>query len=203
MPDPIVPVAQPGAPVEPPKPNHNDTVSYESHSKLLNEHKRGREKLNAANSELEAFKAKEREREEADLAKRGEHEKIIATHKERIIELETNESNHKKREIEAKKFNAFFKGLEGEVDEKYWSLIDVSEINVNPETNEVDSLSVANTVERFKNEYSPIIQGRNVPNLPNAAPIGNTGTLTIEQWKLLPLSERKTRMKEVYNNLNN
>lgn len=200
MPDPIAPVEPPVVPVEP-KPNPNDTVSYESHSKLLNEHKKRKDKLNAANEELEAFRSAKREREESELAARGEHEKIISTHKDRIAELELNETNRHKRDIEAKKFNAFFKGLDGEVDEKYWSLIDVSEIAVDPDSGEIDSLSVANTIEKFKREYTPIIQGQPVPNLPNAAPSGSTGTITVEEWKQLPLPERKARMKEVYNNL--
>lgn len=193
---PVTPAADPNST----NPNHDGTVSIDSHNKLLGEHKKGREKLNAANAQLEEFQKKERDREEAEQAKRGEHEKIILTHKERIAELESKEQAQKVREAEAKKFNAFFKSLDGQVDEKYWSLIDVSGINMDPDTGQIDDLSVANTVEKFKNEYSPIIQGAQIPNLPNAAPSGSATPLSIHEWKKLPLAERKERMAEVFAN---
>ena len=90
----------------------------------------------------------------------------------------------KEREVEqknmtdAQKMSAFLKNA-GDVPEKYWGLVDLDSIAIDPETNQPDQLSLQKSVESFKATFPETIIETGGPRLPNnAAKPGKT--LTVE-----------------------
>lgn len=173
---------------EPPK---KETVAYETHLKLLDEKKKLKERL-------DSLEAAAKKREEDDLKAKEDFKKIAE-----LKEQEANEFKQKLELVEARernaiKLDAFLKTLDGKVDQKFWGHVDLDAILVNPDTGELDKMSVAKVVEKFRKEYPEIIQRPGQNQLPNAAAAGASGSkLTYEEWLKLPPKEMAARRNEV------
>lgn len=175
-------------PVEPS--GNEDKVSYESYQKLLSEKKRLQEEHQKLKSEAES----RREQELKDQEKFKElYEQSIAENKK----LNEKVAAHTERWQNAIKLSAFTDALgDKKIDSKYTGFIDTDKILINPETNEVDKVSVQKEVQRVVSEYPEIVKATNSGSLPNNAP-NTKGTLSVEEWQKLPVAEMKKRRKEV------
>lgn len=168
-----------------------DVVSYESHLKLLNEKRKLKERLD----ELERAS---KEKEEADLRAKEDFKKIAELKEAEAKQLKEELEKTKAREINAGKLDAFLSTLDGKVERKYWGHINLEQILVNPETGDLDQMSVAKEVERFRKEYPEVIKKPGVNQLSSAAPLGSEGgPITYEEWRKLPLKEQKARYREM------
>jgi len=142
-----------------------DTVSYKTHEKLLNQHKKQQARL----KELEE---KEREREESEQLKRGEFEKVLSLKEEKIKNLQSVVEQRETERIEGKKLMAFMDKLPGAIsDNDYLSHIDIDSIIID-ENGEIDSLSLEKEVDRFTKKHWRVIDYKNKKGLPTVGHLG-------------------------------
>lgn len=189
MSDPIsASVTPPATPpvVDPANPGQTpESVSYETHRKLLSEKKRVQE-------ERDALAAKDAERERKELEARGDFLKIIEIEKKRADEAEAKASSYEERTKTSKKVNALLKALDNSVPEKYLVMLPYEDLPIDPETGEVNQTAVAKAAEEFRKNYPELLIKPNGPRLPTEAPRGNgAGMITAEDYAKLPLDEMK------------
>ena len=170
------------------------TVSYESHLKLLDEKK----KLKAEN---DAFKAEKAKREQEELERKGEYQKMLENERKAREDAENQLKTVKEQETARRKLGAVLKGVNGSIDSKFYGLIDIDEVQVDPDTGEIDQLSVTKAVERLKKAYPEIIKTAGGPKLPGEQP-GSKSThpdkISRAKWKDLPSSEmRKWKPEQI------
>jgi len=174
----VEPVIDPNPPATPPEP-----VSYETHRKLLSEKKRLQE-------EYAKLAAKEAEREKKILEDRGEYQKLAELAKAEAEELRSKLTSIEETRREAKKANALLKALDNGILEKYYGFLPLDSILVDPETGEVNQLSVVKAAEEFRRNYPELMVQTGGPKLPNVAPKGNgAGKISREEWLKLPHNE--------------
>jgi hypothetical protein len=123
------------------------TVAYETHAKLLGEKKKLAEKQAALELELEQFRTKERDRENQELEKAKNFEQLLKNRDEELKSLKERTTQFETERLQARKLDAFFKTLGGNLEDKFWSLVDLDKIAVDPATRQVDEMSVAKYVE--------------------------------------------------------
>lgn len=181
-----------GTPADP-----KQTVAYETHQKLLGEKKKAAERAAALELELEQFRAKEREREDQELEKQKNYEQLLKNREEELKALKERTAQFETERLQAKKLDAFIKTLGGTLEDKYWSLVDLDKIALDPTTKQVDEMSVAKYVDDYRKTYPETIKRPGAPSMPSHAPQGTGGRLTYEQWTALPLKEKRARMHEV------
>lgn len=177
------PVEQTAEPVasaeETPK---KDFVSLDTHKKLLDEKKKMQAKL-------EEFEAKQRELEELDARKRGDYEALV---KARDEELKAEREKRMKLEstfVHGQKMNAVIDALGGNVDPRWFKLIDVSGVVLGSD-GEVDALTVAKVAEGLKREFPEMVKSNS--RLPAEAPKGNgAGKISRADWLKLPYAKMK------------
>ena len=164
-------------------------------------------------SKLQAIKAKEDEQlshkaqlEEDRLKKEGQFQVLLEQRDKTIAELnstleDTNSRlSHKEESIlNLRKASAFEREIGGKLKKDgYWNHVDFKAIALNPDTGEIDKESLRNVADNFVKEYKELVNFGANGNFPNGAPNGKQGSkLSYEQWKKLPLAERKTRMGDV------
>lgn len=192
MTDPANPsVTDPSAlPVEAPL---KDSVSYETHRKLLDEKK----KVQARAEELEA---KFKERELSDLTAKGETSKLLELARKEASEYKAKVEAQSLREVQAKKLSAIIRGMGTSIDEKWYGVIGqhIDEIVYDSEAEEIQQMSVTSVVENLKKTWPEMLKKAQA-GMPNAAPQGN-GALTIleSEWKKLTSKEmRKWRPDQI------
>src|SRR5690606_30105609 len=169
-----------------------DTVSREAYDRLLDEKKSFAKRL----KELEDGAKKKTEEE---LRAKEDWKKIAESRDAEIAELKASIESltgkigeYETREVTTKKFRAFLKSLDGKIEDKSLSLVPVEMITVNPETGEVDEMSVTKAVKKFKAEWPELIKTGTGVKLPTDAPPldGKTGsTISREAWKKLSSKE--------------
>ena len=168
----------------------DNKVSYDSYQKLLSEKKR-------LQDEYQKLKTDAESRKEQELKEQQRFKELYEQSIEENKKLSEKVTAHTQRWQNAVKLGAFTDALgDKKIDSKYTGFIDTDKILINPETNEVDKVSVEREVQRVLNEYPEIVKSTNSGNLPTNAP-NSQGSLTYEQWKKLPAHEMKKRRKEV------
>lgn len=191
MTDPIVPAAQPNESAT--TLDINDPLQQEIHRKLLSEKKRvqeERDNLLKFKEERDLLVKEKVEREEALAKKRGDFETLLKSRDEELARIREEKNELSERIANGRKMNAVLEALGSPVDPKWYELIDVSKVVINPETFEVDAMTVAQVTDSLKRKWPEMVSTRKV--LPANAPQGNSaGTISHEEWKKLPLAEMK------------
>lgn len=185
----------------------DDTVKYETYRKTLSEAKRAKERLAELEREKAERDAADKEAEEQRLKDEQKWKEYAEKKEAEANEWKTKFDTTTSQIVDAKKLDAFLNTLDGKVDRKFWNFIDTDAIMTNPETGEIDDMSVAKTVESFKANYPELIvyPGQKT-GLPSESPKPATGSLTYDEWRKLPAKEMKTRyheMRETEKRLNN
>jgi hypothetical protein len=176
------PVEQSGTPVATPE-NQNDgksTITYETHRKLLDEKKK-------VQAQLDTLLREKTDRDEADARKRGDFEALLKAREEELSKERSARQELSDRITHGRKLNAVIDALGGNVDQKWLRLIDTDDVVVNPETGEVDQMTVARAAESLKKQWPEML--RKTAALPNAAPAGNGGGM-ISRADWLKLSSK-------------
>lgn len=167
-----------------------DTVNYQTYQKLLSEKKKLQEEHERLKNEAET-------RRQQELKEQEKFKELYEQTAEENKKLSEKVEAHTQRWQNAVKLSAFTDALgDKRIDSKYSGFIDTTNILINPETNEVDQVSVQKEVQRVINEYPEIVKSTATGNLPNESP-NSKGSLTEEQWRKLPAAEMKKRRKEV------
>jgi len=170
-------------------------VSYETYQKTLDEAKKAKEKLRAI--EEQASKLAEEK-----MIAEGNWKGLLEARENRIKELEeeNNQTKSKYGELNeriagSQKLSKVLSKLGGDLDDKYFGLIDISEVKVNPETGEVDDMSAAKVAENFRTMYPETIKKKFNPNSmgENRSGTGNDQPTTIayKDWSKLPYNEQR------------
>jgi hypothetical protein len=186
-----VPEGQSGEPVAAPENQEaaKSTIAYETHRKLLDEKK----KLQA---QLESFLSKEKEREEADARKRGDYEALLKAREEELVRERKERQELSDRITHGLKMNSVLEALGGNVDQKWFKLIDTTEVAINPETGEIDQMTVARVAESLKRQWPEMIQ--RTAKFPAAAPQGvngGPGKITESEWRTLKSTAEMQKWK--------
>jgi len=175
-----------------------DTVKYSTYQKVLGEKKRNDDRIAQMQSELSAFKDAQKQQEQDDLFKRGEFEKLAKQKDEEISNLRNGLSEHKTRETNYRKMSSFLKTLGGNLDAKFYDLVPIDNIVANPDTGEIDDMSVTKAVEQYRQTFPETIITAS-SGMPNKSPNSSVGsTLSYDEWVNLPLKEKKARMAEAF-----
>lgn len=178
--------------------NENDKVAYATYKRTVAQEKKLRAKLEDANKRLEEIERLEKQKEEELLKEQGEFKKLLDLERQKREELESENTSYKKSLLDAHKLNAFKEKLPAPVaNPAYYDFVDLEGIVIDPETGLVNDDSVKSEVDKFVSTHSRLLDTKRT-GLPNDAPNGSGGTLTVSEWKKLPLTERKKRMGEVY-----
>jgi len=99
-------------------------------------------------------------------------------------------SEYEQREVTRKKLASILDAVDGDIDSKFYGLIDYNAVVINPETGDVEQMSVTKAVEGIKKNFPEIIRRRNAPNLPSQAPgSGVPGTISRSEWNKLSSKE--------------
>ena len=149
--------------------NEKDTVKYETHNKLLGQHKAVQEKMRVAQEIIDKFEAEKRNVEEVKLQEQGEFKKLLTLKDEELGKLKTERDTAVKENQDTWKYDAFYKKLGGTLDNSaYLSFVDLDNIIFNPETREIDEQSVESVVNDFRTKHSRLITPFNNSKLPAA-----------------------------------
>lgn len=178
-----------------------DAVAYDTYRKVLSEKKKRDEELRAKDEELKALKKAEKERVEAELKAKEDYKKLLE-----LREKELQERDQKLKAIETEiaestKFQALLDALPGQVPKKFWSMIDTSQIVIDPTTGSPDPTSIKKAAESFQANYPELIVSPGKAKLPNAAANGSSGMMTEELWKSLDPKQKKERLSEYVESL--
>ena len=151
-----------------------DMVRYDTHKKLLGEKK-------ALQARLDAFERAQQENEEAALAKQGEFKDLYTQSKDQVKELTAKLQSAQDAQDNFKKLRAALGALDGKVDQKYYGHIGIEGILLDPDTGEVDEMSLNKCVEAFKRDHGVLIKNSTPTRLPNEAAQYASGVKSINQ----------------------
>lgn len=173
-----------------------DAVAYETHMKLLGEKKRQQEELLKTKELLSKFESEKKEIEEKSLREKEDFKKLFEA---RDAELKTEKE--KRLEIEkaindSRKMNSFLKNVGAPIEEKYWNLIDLDKIAIDPNTGKPDESIVKSYAEEFKKNFWEVVKTK-TGTMPNESTSREASGLTYEQWLKLSHAEQKKRLKDV------
>jgi hypothetical protein len=174
------PEEQSGEPVAQPENSETKSaIAYETHRKLLDEKKK-------IQAQLESFMSKEKEREETDARKRGDYEALLKARDEELAKERAQRQELDERISRGMKLTSVIEALGGQVDQKWYKLIDTDEVAFNPDTGEIDKMTVARVAESLKRQWPEMVQ--RVTKFPAQAPQGlngGPGKITESEWKSL------------------
>ena len=160
-----------------------DKVDYAKFRELLDEKKKVQARERELAAKLSEYEKAQKDKEEELARKRGDFDTILKTREERIKELEADAEANKRHKQDVKKLSAFLKSA-GDVEEKWMGLIQIGDIAVNPDTGEVDQMSVSKAVDSFKKTWPEAFKKPGV-RIPTEAPNGAPDMITESAWKKL------------------
>lgn len=158
-------------------------VAYETYLKTLDEAKK-------AKARLREFEAAEKARLDKELVERGEYQKLLTQRDDELKSVRDEIASIRRKEADRLKLASILNAAGGEIDSKWYGLIDYENVVINPDTGVVDEMSVARAVENLKKSYPEIIRTPNGPRLPVEAPQGGSaGKISRAEWLKLPGKE--------------
>lgn len=161
-----------------------ETVSYDTHRKLLDEKKK-------IQAKLEQIETERKTKEEAELAQKGELQKLLDLRTKEAGELREKLQREEARKLQAKKLSAIVKGLGSPVEEKWYGVLSnhIDDVVYNPDSDEIEQMSVTTVVENLKKTWPEMLK-RPAAGMPNSAPRGNdAATIARDEWLKLPSKE--------------
>jgi Skp family chaperone for outer membrane proteins len=156
-------------------------VSLASHRKLLAEKK-------ALQAKLAKIEADRHEAERTELERQGEFKKLLELERQRAQELEQKLTAREQEDQSRRKLAAVLKNVGGVIHSKYYDLIPYDSVVIDPDTGDVDSLSVTKVVESLRASYPEIIS-KGSAKMPQHAPKGGAKTISYAEWSKLPSKE--------------
>lgn len=175
-----------------------NTVSYESHQKLLDQLKKTKEKEKEMAEKLKSFEDRDREANEIKLKETGEYKKILENRDKEIEALKNQAESFKKNLYNGAKLQAVVDKLPGKIKNKdYLSFIDIDKVAIDPETNHIDEKTVDEVVSEFTKFHSSLMELGGKVKLPNDSSKNDSASLSYQEWLALPLAEKNKRIKDV------
>ena len=187
-----------------------DTVSYESHKKLLGQYKTAKSKMTEIETQyaemqqkLQVIEQEKLTQEEAKLLKAGEKDKIIELREQKIKELEdkfngvsTERDGLKESMTASEKLYAFYEKLPGKIKRsEYLRHVPLDKIVLDSETGKIDAQSVDTVVNDFMENYSDLVDTKQGKYLPGDAARGGS-SISASNFKNLSLSDMRANMPQ-------
>jgi len=151
-----------------------DQVAYDTHRKLLGEKKA----LQAKHDELLASLAAQDEKAKAE---QGEYKDLYSQSKTRVEELQSELQAAKEQQDNFRKLRAMLGAIEGKVDQAYYGHLGIENILLDPDTGDVDEMSLNKAVENFKKNHAVLIKKGTATPLPKEAAQYASGVQGINQ----------------------
>lgn len=183
------------------KGNKDQYVRYESHDKLLGQHKAAKAENAELKEKLAALQTEEQKRVEQELAAQGEWKLLVEAKEKKIAELEEKYlTEAEKAEIanstltNAQKIQAVCDKLPGKIrNSKYYQYIDINQVALNPETGEVDEASVQTVANAFMEEHKELVDTTHIGRLPAGAHGSHKEPALVD----VPLKEMRAKAAEM------
>ncbi len=143
----------------------------------------------------------EKEKKDAEVKALKDKDDWKTLAEQREADLQAANEKLSKKETEDRdraKLAAVLDAVGGRVDRKYWGLIDIDQVAVNPETGEVDKTSATKYANVFKSEHGILIKTVKGDGIVKDAPKGGVGSITHAEWLKLPAKEMAARLKDVW-----
>lgn len=173
--------------------SQSESVSYETHRRLLDEKKK-------IQAKLVAFEAEKKASEEAELTRKGEIQKLLDMAKKEAEELRAKVKADEELRTQGKKLSSVVRALGSNVDEKWYGVIGqhIDDIMTNPDTGEIEQMSVTSVVDKLKKTWPEMLK-KQAAGMPNEAPMGNgSTTISRDEWlKLTAKDMKKWRPEQV------
>lgn len=178
-----------GASVEPKGDSTNtqskDSVAYDTYRKVLSEKKRRDDEVATLREQVESLQSADKQRTETELKQKEDYKQLLELRDQELAEAKTQLGSLGKQRADASKLDAFLSALDGKVDKKFWHLVNLDKIVVDPESGNVDEMSVTKQVEDFRTSYPEIITVKGLSKMPSQSPRGagstDVGSLTGDQ----------------------
>lgn len=171
--------------------SNQDVVKYETYRKVLSEKKRRDEEVRTLREKVEEFERSQKEAQEKTLEEQNKWKEIADLRTKELQETQNKLQTLTQSQREAMKLDSFLSSLGTQLPKQYWGLVNLDEIKLNPETNEVDDMSVTSAIEHFRNSYPEILQSRSSATTPAKAPRGTAAATRGEvDFDKLPAHER-------------
>jgi predicted nuclease with TOPRIM domain len=168
-----------------------DSVSYETHTRLLEQRKKDQEKLRETNAQLESLLKEKADREKQELEQQGNYKKMLELREKEVSETKQRLSELESRWTNSMKLSAVISKLPGKVEKsQYLGFIDLDKVAIDPDTQEVDVASAESAASEFVKSFPELIKADG-KKLPSHSANGGQAGITYEQWRKLPLSEKK------------
>lgn len=170
------------------KETKDDKVAYDTYKKVLDEKK-------AMQKRLEDLDAKSKSDKDAELKQKEQYKELLL---EREKELEDTKTKLAAKDQETQNYQrmaSFLKNVQGEVPQQYWGLIELDKIIID-DSGKIDEGSVKKAVKDFEKNFPEVIKKAGA-KMPNDAPSGGGGILTLAEWQKLPYDEKRKRQKDV------
>lgn len=173
------------------------TVKYETYDKAMRSLAKAKEEKRLLEQRLAELDQKDREMQETKLKEQGEYKKILEQRELELKSLKERFAEEERQKVISKKLNAFVKNLPGELAHNDMLLhVDVEQIAIDPETGEVDKLTVDKQVSTFVQNYPFGIKTKGGKGLPGDAP-KQTTSITYDEWLTLPLNEKRKNLSKI------
>lgn len=148
-----------------------ETVTYETHKRVLRERKADLEKRRELEAQLDAFKDEAKQREQATLAEQGKHKELAEHYKAELERTQAALTERDEMINDGIKLQAFKSKVGGEFkNPKYMSFVDLNKIDLT-EDGSVDEGTLEMAVNSFLKEHGSDLLNRSTGRkLPSDAP---------------------------------
>lgn len=174
----------------------SDLVKYDTYKRVLNEKKARDAELREAKAVIEKYETEKRSFEESTLREKEDWRKLFEQRESELKTTKLELDSIKTRVVDSKKLNSFLNAIEKPIEQKYWSLVELDKIVVDPNSGEIDSSTLKNYAEEFKKEYWKVIDS-STPKMPNENHNNKPNGITYDYWLTLKPNEQKKRLKDI------
>ena len=182
------------------KEENRDSVSYETHKRLLKQRKEDQDRLRTVEEELSKFKTEAEKKQQSELEQQGEWKKLIDVQKQKIQQLEESIGSDRKTLHDTWKLQAFYDKLPGKIKRKeYLSFVDLEKVALNPETQEIDETSLEVLVNDFVSNHKDLIITEQSPKIPGTAPKTTIPTTYKEEISRCTTQKEFDEVRKKYN----
>jgi hypothetical protein len=169
----------------------------EAHERLLAQRKKDQVVLKAQQDRLADLERKDKDRQDAEALKRGEHEKVISARDKRILELESEKTKLRTDIENGIRLQSFLDALPGKLKHPdYLGFVRVDQIPLR-EDGSVDDQALKLAVSDFVKTHSALIETKpGAATLPGGAARPNS-KLSRPEWEKLSLKDKRARWNDV------
>ncbi len=150
-----------------------ETVSYETYSRTLSKLKKLEEQVESSLKEKDAQTQKA-------LEEQGQWKLVAESERKKNSDVISELNQTKKMIDDSVKMSAFLKQIPGNVSDEYWSLINLEQIVLDPETRKPDAVALESYAKDWMQKHSRLIDKASSAKVPTDAPkVTNLGQVNL------------------------